>query len=302
MKRVAILLVLLVPLTSCDETTEPDAAAARDGGGRDDGGRRDDGGGGDAGGGGGDSGMLDGGGDSDAGPAAVGCAGSTALFCEDFEDLAVGADSSSDWNAQVGNGSLAVDDARAVSGSHSLHSHTEMNSYAFMRIPFMPPGNSFFGRMRLYVTEFPSAPDWAHFTLVELNGMSGDRTRPIGGQFVPSCCGGPGSFWGIGSDGGPTGDWTEWRTSAPTEAGRWVCVEWEMDATDNYIHVVFDGVENAELTADTDHHGGSSVPFVFPDFTTVKIGWQLYQGGPTPSQYDVWIDDVVFDTARVGCE
>jgi len=230
-----------------------------------------------------------------------GCTG-TELFCEDFESLATGDPSSDTWSA-VGNGSLTIVDDRTFAGERALQVHTDENGWAFMRVPFSPPGNSFFGRMRVWVSEFPSAPNWAHYTLVELRGSGGGtRVRPVGGQFVPESSGGPGAFWGIGADGGPTGDWTNWRLSAPSEGGRWLCVEWELDASDNFIRLSVDGTDDEALTVDTTDHGGADVDFVFPTFDEVFLGWQLYQGGPTPNAYDVWIDDVVFDTTRVGCD
>jgi hypothetical protein len=33
----------------------------------------------------------------------------------------------------------------------------------------------------------------------------------------------------------------------------------------------------------------------------VKLGWQLYQGGPTPDHYDLWLDDIALSSTRVGC-
>ena len=227
----------------------------------------------------------------------VGCEGRAALFCEDFEALTDA--TSARWTQDLGNGTLTVDGEHAR-GDRALHVHTVDNGRAFLCIPFAPPGNGHFGRMYLWVDQFPTAPDWAHYTLVELTGTgSGARVRPIGGQWVPPRSG---AFWGIGSDGDPTGDWTQWRTSAPSESGRWLCVEWEMDASDNFIRVTFDGVANDELTADTNDHGGNPVDFVFPTFDTIKVGWQLYQGGTTPPEFDLWIDDLVLATERVGCD
>lgn len=272
-----------------DGLSSRDGAAVSDAGGTDDGG-----------GGGVDGAVAEdgGGGGVDAGPLEGCAAHAGALFCEDFEALAPGAPDTTRWSQLANNGMLNVDGDHAR-GSRALHVHTTDNGYAFMRLAFAPPGNSYFGRMYLYVTEFPSAPDWAHYTLVEARGTgSGDRVRPVGGQYAPTSSG---AFWGIGDDGGPTGDWTNWRTSAPSEAGRWLCVEWEMDATNNFIRLSFDGVDNDDLTVDTTHHGGNDVDFVFPMFDDLKIGWQLYQGGTTPHEFDLWIDDVVLDVTRVGC-
>ncbi|HYN96059.1 MAG TPA: hypothetical protein VES42_19615 [Pilimelia sp.] len=232
------------------------------------------------------------------------CTNAALLFCEDFERLPTGGASSLDWGIDTRNGTLTVvrggTAPRARHGNKVLHVRTVDNGRAFLRVDdFAAPGNRFFGRMRLRVDAFPTAPDWAHFTLVEATGSgSPEVVRPIGGQYVPTL---GRSLWGVGADGGPTGDWTNWRESAPTVEDRWACVEWQLDATDNRVAVWIDGVANPELTASTNAHGGNDVPFILPTVNTVKIGWQLYQGGTTPGQFDLWIDDIALSTARLGC-
>lgn len=81
------------------------------------------------------------------------------------------------------------------------------NGRAFIVFPRLaPPGNSFWARLRLRVNAFPTAPDWAHWTLAEASGTgSPTLVRPLGGQYTPTE---KGNFYGVGSDLGPTGDWT----------------------------------------------------------------------------------------------
>jgi hypothetical protein len=242
---------------------------------------------------------------ADGAPATLSCANPPAgtLFCEDFESFAPGVatDPRGRWQNETSNGSLTIDSTQAR-GTRALHVHTIGNGRAYAHLaPFAPPGNSFYGRAYVFVTEFPSAPAFAHFTLVEASGSSGGGViRPIGGQFVPAPTAGK-SLWGVGSDGGATGDWTDWRTTAPAEAGRWQCLEWQLAADDNQIHVWIDGVEKPELSASTTQHGGNQVDFVFPTFSSLLLGWQLYQGGTSPAEFDLWFDDVVLATSRVGC-
>jgi hypothetical protein len=230
-------------------------------------------------------------------PAVSVCGGSGVLFCEDFDSLPTGGASSLNWGIDANNGTLMVEQGDE---SNVLHVHTLDNGQAFMRVDdFAAPDNHFFGRMRLRVDAFPTAPDWAHFTLVEATGTgSTEIVRPIGGQYAPTV---GKTMWGIGADGGPTGDWTNWRESAPVTEDAWQCFEWELDPADNRVQVWIDGVANPDLVATTDEHGGNAVPFVLPAVNTVKIGWQLYQGGTTPDHFDLWIDDVVLSTTREGC-
>lgn len=228
------------------------------------------------------------------------CADLDALFCEDFESQPVGGAASLDWGVSTRNGTLKVEPA-GPSGK-ALHVHTRDNGKAFLEVTdFDAPGNTFWGRLRIKVAEFPTAPDWAHFTLVEVTGSGSDEiVRPLGGQFAPTV--GPDAvFWGIGADGGPTGDWTSWRESAPSVAGDWQCVEFEWDDAADRVALWFDGEPQPDLTVDGDDHGGADVPFVLPDADTVRIGWQLYQGGTTPDRFDVLVDDIALASERVGC-
>ncbi|MET3425200.1 hypothetical protein BJ973_004412 [Actinoplanes tereljensis] len=225
------------------------------------------------------------------------CAGDL-LFCENFERLPTGGPSTLNWGVDTRNGTLSVERGRR--GDRVLHLHTAGNGRAFLRVDdFAAPGNRFYGRLRLRVDAFPTAPNWAHFTLVEATGTgSSEVVRPIGGQYAPTV---PGTFWGVGADGGPTGDWTNWRESAPVTEDTWQCFEWSWEPAGNRISVWIDGVANPELTASTTDHGGNAVPFILPAVNTVKIGWQLYQPGPTPGQFDLWMDDIALSAERIGC-
>ena len=222
------------------------------------------------------------------------------LFAEDFEGFAPGPADDSRWSIDTQAGSLAVDGVQAL-GTHALHVHTVGNGRAFLRVPVPAlPDGELYGRLRVFVTELPSAPDFAHFTLVEAAGNEPGLIRPIGGQYVPAPTAGR-SLWGAGSDGGATGDWTNWQVTTPAEAGKWVCLEWRLARDDNRMDVWIDGVEKPELSASTTVHGGSSADFVLPTLTSVKIGWQLYQGGTSPAEFDLWLDDLALATSRVGC-
>jgi polysaccharide lyase-like protein len=221
--------------------------------------------------------------------------GQPLLFCEDFQSLPTGGATSLKWGVDTKHGTLTVEQERR--GQKVLHVRTEGNGRAFLRVDdFAAPGNSFYGRVRVKVDAFPTAPDWAHFTLVEATGQGPEIVRPLGGQYAPPL---NKVLWGVGADGGPTGDWTNWRESAPTRDDVWQCVEWRMDATDNRVELWFDGVAKPDLTVSTTNHGGNAVDFLFPRFDTVKLGWQLYQ--PNQGDHNLWMDDIALGTTRIGC-
>jgi hypothetical protein len=244
-------------------------------------------------------------GEPDGAAALIGCDDPGLLFCDDFEGYPLGPATSTLWTPESSNGSLTIDSEQAR-GAAALHVHTDGNGRAAIRLTsFAPPDNGFFARMYLRADAFPSAPDFAHFTLVEASGSGGGGfIRPIGGQYVPAQVLGLDTglaLWGVGSDGGPTGDWTSWQPEAPAEADRWICLEWQLEASDSRIDVWIDGVAHPELSVSRDSHGGNQVDFSFPTFDSIWFGWQLYQGGPTPSQFDLWLDDIALSTTRIGC-
>ena len=222
-------------------------------------------------------------------------------FCEDFESSPMGAATSTKWSIDS-RAATATVDAVNKRGTRALHLTTQDNGMAFL-VPasFKPSGNSHFGRMWVWVDAFPTKPDYAHFTLVEAAGNNSNAVvRPIGGQYIPGQ-GNGNALWGVGADGGPTGDWTAWQPTAPTAGGRWTCMEWQMDAADNRVDVWIDGVAKPEMRVTTTKHGGTSAPFNFPTVERIRLGWQLYQGNATPSKYDVWLDDLALGPARIGC-
>lgn len=202
------------------------------------------------------------------------------------------------WTTDSANGSLSVEPSTTGHG-RELRLRTEGNGRAFMVLSGLAPaGNSFWARLRVRVDRFPTAPDWAHWTLAEASGSDTPTlVRPLGGQYVPTE---GANFRGVGSDGGPTGDWTAWKTSAPATAGTWKCVEFHLDAADNRVTVYQDGLEEPELTVSTKEHGGTADDFVFPRFDKLKLGWQLYQADPTPSSYEMHMDDVALSAKRIG--
>ncbi|WP_151480906.1 LamG domain-containing protein [Streptomyces albicerus] len=219
---------------------------------------------------------------------------------ESFDRLPLGpVTAGQGWTTDTASGSLTVEPSSSGGPGRELRIRTEGNGRAFLVLPDLAlPGNSVWARLRLRVAEFPTAPDWAHWTIAEASGSdSPTLVRPLGGQYAPTD---KGNFWGVGSDLGDTGDWTAWKTSAPAAAAKWQCVEFHLDATDNRVTVYLDGVEQSDLTVSTKQHGGTADDFVFPAFDKLKLGWQLYQADPTPSSYDVRMDDIALSTRRVG--
>jgi hypothetical protein len=229
------------------------------------------------------------------------CAAAGVLLCEDFEGTAL---DTQRWQ-KGGNGTATIDATRAGRGAQSLHVHSDTNGFAYLKNTSLFPvaGNTLFGRMLIWFDTMPTAPQWAHWTVAEGAGdASGDGTLlRVGGQYD-----GKTNRFGVGSDGGPTGDWTNLDgdpqgavQAVPT--GDWVCLEWMWNGASGETRFWWDGVEHPSLATTTTSHGGAKVDYVVPDLKSVWVGWWLYQSGSTPDHFDVWIDEVAFDTSRIGC-
>ena len=221
-------------------------------------------------------------------------------LCDSFED---GALDQAVWQQ---SGTVTIDAAKGARGAGSLHVHTEGNAFSFVRetVTFPATDNRYWGRMFVWIDAVPVAPDWAHWTLVGARGSGDTSEIRVGGQlnrFAGM------TLFGIGSDGGPTGDWTN-LDDDPAGAPQavvvqdWVCIEWLHDGSSNTTEFYWDADLHPSLsTTATEHGGNAGADYVMPQFESVWVGWWLYQGGSNPDHFDVWIDEVAIDPVRIGC-
>lgn len=221
-------------------------------------------------------------------------------LCEGFEAESLNTDI---WS--VRGPAPTIDDTRAARGSRSAHFHTVDNglSYIEQTVTFPASDNRYFGRMFVYFDSMPTAPQWAHWSLAGANGSGTDAEIRVGGQYDNVI-----NRFGVGSDYGPTGDWTildDDPAGSPREVPvrEWICVEWLHDGSAHETRFYWDGVEHTSLFTSADDHGGDDAEqYLLPEFESVWVGWWLYQPDTEPGEFDVWIDEVVFDDERVGCE
>jgi hypothetical protein len=231
------------------------------------------------------------------------CAGSELLFCEGFE-----ADSLDDSTWETMQSRPELDDARAARGAKSLHVHTGATGGSGLQTDKIFPRSEghYYGRLFVYFDALPESPQWAHWTIVGANPASGSGEIRVGGQHDGDI-----ERWGIGTDQGPTGDWTNLDKDPegdvqPVALKKWLCVEWLHDWENDVTRFYLDGDEHPSLatTADVEHLGNADVPYEIPELGSVWVGfWNYNQGKPvTPSEFDVWIDEVAFDDERIGCD
>ena len=223
------------------------------------------------------------------------CSSAFAL-CEDFEQTSL---NTTRWRVQ--GPAPVIDSTRAARGMRSAHFHTEDNGLSLIHTTSIFPAveNAYWGRMFVYFDTMPTAPMWAHWTIAAAVGSGNDSEIRVGGQWD-----GMENRFGVGSDHGPTGDWTtlDEDPGNPVPVDIWICVEWLHKGDTDETRFFWDGVEHPSLhTTATEHGGTQSEDYLLPEFESVFVGWWLYQAGTTPPEFDVWIDEVALDGERIGC-
>ncbi len=222
------------------------------------------------------------------------CAGSGLLACEDFES---GVASTSLWT-----GRASVDEVHAARGTKAWHIRLATSQTSFLTTTkiFPAPNNTYFGRMFVYVTSLVTSA-YTHWTMVEATGTGVPSKIRVGGQR---------DLWGVGSDAGPTGDWTRNDNDPRNNPRRvplneWMCIEWMHDGANNETRFYWDGVDHESLHTTATNHGygnggTATAPYNMPVFNRLQIGWAEYQtvaGG----MFELWVDEIALDSQRIGC-
>jgi hypothetical protein len=102
-------------------------------------------------------------------------------------------------------------------------------------------------------------------------------------------------------DSGPAASdcWRHSTTTIPLNA--WACVEWQFDGPTNTLRFWLDGQPLDDITVVGKGDGcisnGTMDNWYAPAFDAVRLGWEHYQQGPG----EVWLDDVVIASKRIGC-
>jgi hypothetical protein len=217
-------------------------------------------------------------------------------LCDDFEATSI---NTTRWRVQ--GPAPTVDSTRAARGMRSVHFHTTDNGLSLLHTTAIFPAtnNTYWARVFVYFDTMPTAPMWAHWSISAAVGSGTDTEVRVGGQYDGSK-----NRFGVGTDHGETGDWTNLDEDPgnPVPVDAWVCLEWQNKGDTNETRFFWDGVEHPSLhTTATDHGGSDTVDYELPTFESVYVGWWLYQPETTPGQFDVWIDEVAFDSERIGC-
>lgn len=206
------------------------------------------------------------------------CATAGVLLCESFEN---GLDTAT-WKSQTGTDEMiGVDNLRAFRGSKSLHvkvSNTATKASISETKTFPMASKVLYARMFLW---FDTLTTRVHFTIAEAPGSTYARFGGISGRY------------GVGTDHGASGDWTDTDTG-PVPTKRWTCVEFAFRGDTNEFQVWLDDVDRPALHVGSAKHPG----FTLPAFSSLWFGWQTYSN---QSPGELWIDEIAIDSKPIGC-
>jgi hypothetical protein len=165
--------------------------------------------------------------------------------------------------------------------------------------PLFPiAGNSFYGRMMVWITD---APPGIHFNNVIASGNLPNSTQIVKYGFGALMAKTAAAYTVRNTAAGaPVVDcYLGGGATVPTK--RWVCVEWRFDGAGNEMHYWYDGspVSDVVKSAGTCVLGSAPV-WTAPTFADIQLGW--FQNQPTTVQLEMWMDDIaIHGTQRVGC-
>jgi hypothetical protein len=233
------------------------------------------------------------------------------LFCEGFESAALGA-LTAPWRTSANNATVNVDELQAFGGSKAAHVNAPQAGTYHRGYFALDQGSSagifpavateMYGRAMVYLPVLPNAD--VHWTFIQGEGRAADGTHNAlyryggqhenGAQLMANY---------ETTDPGPNTDcWDHSASLLPV--AQWTCVEWHFIVPSNEMQFWLNGTELTDIHVTgmgegcvaNDLGGQWLAP---PAFQTLYLGWEHYQ--QTMNPIDLWMDDIVVDTRRVGC-
>ena len=244
-----------------------------------------------------------GGGDA-AGEAGAACTG---VFCEDFE---TGKVDPAKWTTKISGGAtIAIQQQTVAHGRYAAQFHSpdpqagSPQDYVYIIASNVGAGLTVnnFGRAYFYASPKPVSVD----TGLIFGGTAG---FPSPNYMSIASSNGGWQFGYIQLMGSPVGEVQNYPT-AQMPAATWMCLEWEFNDQPDTINVWGDGqligtLDNNDIDYPAGHAAGtplyngmnSGLIGSFVDF-----GFGFYDWHPMTVGFDVYYDDIVLDTKRVGC-
>jgi hypothetical protein len=216
------------------------------------------------------------------GGAKEGCANNSYPLCIDFEN-------GIDTKVWTGNANSVV----TGNVAHGLHSYHAYPGGGFLKTTELGPiKDLMWGRFYLHMS--PGAPG-GHGEIVGAYDVSGDWYE-MGWQFDGLL----GNWHGLGGE--------KPLRSHPNIVDRWYCVEYLFDGAKAAMPEWWIDGQEVEYYMPVDAAKG---PRVATQFKRIEVGFTSFAGlglalepygnNNPPVMTDMWIDDIAFDTKRIGC-
>jgi hypothetical protein len=206
------------------------------------------------------------------------CAESSFEICEDFES---GSWDANTWSPGMANGSVTVDDAHAHRGQHALHLHAS-------------PGVNTGASLAETATGPIIGPDrFFRFWIYEPVLLS--NAQILGVQEPETPFSGLGLFVENDSIGIENTILNVWHGSSGValQPGRWTCIEEQISTNAPNLYRVW--VDDALVIEQME----STTPQ--PPMSGVGLSVAFFDGVSRPG-VDLWIDDVIVNRDRIGCQ
>ncbi|MEA2698237.1 MAG: hypothetical protein QOI66_2508 [Myxococcales bacterium] len=235
----------------------------------------------------------------------AGCPAGAAV-CEDFEKYAVGGDvTAGGWSVMQTSATVQVDATKPFAGGKGLHLVAPAGGAKTAALlvrqgaPLFPiAGNSFFGRMMVWITD---APAGIHFNNVIASGTLPNSTQIAKYGFGALMARTTAAYTVRNTAAGAPVVDCYFGGGAAVPIKRWVCVEWKFDGAGNEMHYWYDGSPVSEVVKSAGTCVAGSAPiWTAPTFADIQLGW--FQNQPSTAPLEMWMDDIVIHgTQRVGC-
>lgn len=211
------------------------------------------------------------------------------LFSEDFESGTT-LDPAA-WSPSIVGGNeqgISIDTAQGNNSAASLHvAHTGFHTMASLISPDVIPLPNNSGYVRVWIRIGSMIPS-AHATFVEAGStMNDDNEVRVGVNLNVIDV----NYW--------PGDWEQRTESLNWTPDEWHCLEFFLDGQNHEMRVWYDDVEQPSLhvTDWTGMPGNHTTPESdwMPTIESIRFGGEL-------QSVDIWFDDIVVATDKIGCQ
>lgn len=212
------------------------------------------------------------------------------LFAEDFES---GELSKAVWTQDVTGGNLIeVQREKVAHGNFALRVRCPAPSnktWAFIMTRHVPEAlrQHHYGRAYLFVTPKPPA----RHTILIMAGTTGFPKNKF--EEIATTDG----KWQLTYvDLRPNGDKEDYHSGGTVPLNQWFCLEWEFNDHPNRVAIWIDGKPVYETGFV--RKGTGDITDLVGGFDEFAFGFRLW--GAAPESFDVYFDDIAFDTKRIG--